>query len=269
MLVERAGRFARIWSEVQELGIYLADDDNTRQQQIEKVNSFCDSFVKACKKFGWESLSDHATRFKENVQDRLTRKEEKYVSTPQQEREAVSVLWDDFNTAIWNQLWRERCLVLDKSQRNYYEQESPLFGEKVASSFFRASQDIAEAGRCFALGRWTASVFHLMRVLELGLAALATELGISFEFENWHTVIERIESEIRKLDGLPKGPGKSEKLQKYSEAAKQFRYFKDAWRNHVSHSRVTYDETQSETIMRHVREFMQDLVVILATPPTP
>ena len=38
-------------------------------------------------------------------------------------------------------------------------------------------------------------------------------------------------------------------MQFYSETATQFRYFKNAWRNHVSHSNATYDEAQAEKIM--------------------
>ena len=46
----------------------------------------------------------------------------------------------------------------------------------------------------------------------------------------------------------------------YSEAAEQFTFVKDAWRNHVAHSRETYDLEQALSIMRHTGEFMNDLV---------
>ena len=96
---------------------------------------------------------------------------------------------------------------------------------------------------------------------------MARELNINFpaplEFENWNTIIEKIESEIRKLNNLPKGQQKSDELQFYSEAAKEFRYFKDAWRNHVSHSREKYDERQAKRIIEHVRDFMQHIAIRL------
>jgi hypothetical protein len=44
-----------------------------------------------------------------------------------------------------------------------------IFGESVANAFPNSSYDIAEAGICLALARGTAAVFHLMRVLEIGL----------------------------------------------------------------------------------------------------
>jgi len=46
----------------------------------------------------------------------------------------------------------------------YYESPN-LFGDDVNKNFASTEYDIKEAGKCFALGRWTASVFHLMRGL--------------------------------------------------------------------------------------------------------
>src|ERR1700687_6353897 len=46
---------------------------------------------------------------------------------------------------------------------------APPFGYDVAKAFPRASDDILEATKCYALERYTASVFHLMRAIEIGL----------------------------------------------------------------------------------------------------
>ena len=48
-------------------------------------------------------------------------------------------------------------------------QPAPPFGYDVAKAFPRASDDILEATKCYALERYTASVFHLMRAIEIGL----------------------------------------------------------------------------------------------------
>lgn len=36
----------------------------------------------------------------------------------------------------------------------------------------------------------------------------------------------------------------------------QFRYFKDAWRNHVCHLREKYNHDQALTILMQVKDFM-------------
>jgi predicted outer membrane protein len=96
-----------------------------------------------------------------------------------------------------------------------------------------------------------------MRVLEHGLRALAKDVGRNFDVQNWQNIIDEIESEIRHLSkSLPRGIQKNERIQFLSEAAKEFMYFKDGWRNHVSHGRGDYDEHQARSIMEHVRSFM-------------
>jgi hypothetical protein len=51
-------------------------------------------------------------------------------------------------------------------------------------------------------------------------------------------VIDRIEAKIREREkALKRGQEKDATLKFYSQAAVQFRYFKDAWRNHVAHLR--------------------------------
>ena len=132
-----------------------------------------------------------------------------------------------------------------------YFQNKELFRPEVNANFKSTVKDIYEAGNCFAHGNYTASVFHLMRVLEIALHVLAKALNVTFpaaiEIENWQNIIEKIESEIARLEKtLPKGTQKSEDLQFYSEAAKEFRYFKNAWRNHVSHSREDYEIQQCD-----------------------
>src|SRR5207302_260994 len=122
--------------------------------------------------------------------------------------------------------------------------------------FPEAVQDIAAASRCLALDEGTACVFHAMRVLEHGLRVMAMNVGLppdAMTHENWKVVIDQIEKKVREIEGLPKSPGKAEKLRVVSEACSQFRYFKDAWRNHVSHSRATYDVREADSVFNHVR----------------
>ena len=145
-----------------------------------------------------------------------------------------------------------------------YYQVVDLFGPAVSSAFGSVVRDVMLAGNCYATGNNTACVFHCMRVLEKGLHLFATHLNVPFktpiELENWQNIIEPIEKEIRRRESvLPKGSQKSKELQFMSEAAVQFRYFKEAWRNHVAHAREFYDETDARQIMDHVKQFMQSL----------
>src|SRR5262249_12565292 len=120
------------------------------------------------------------------------------------------------------------------------------------------------AVRTFALDEWDSSVFHAMRVLEHGLRWLAGQfpnltLRKPVELENWESIIgniqARIDEELKR--NAPRTTQRDSDLAFYGKAAAEFRYFKDAWRNHVMHSRNDpYDEYEAGRVLEHVATFM-------------
>jgi hypothetical protein len=137
-----------------------------------------------------------------------------------------------------------------------------IFGDKVASSFPSASFDIGNSGACLATMASTAAVFHLMRVLEIGLAALGNVFDVSLSHTNWAPAIEEIESRIRGMrqDPMWKAlPDCKEQQEFYAQAASHFAILKDAWRNHTMHVRGKYTEAEAERIFETVKAFMQKL----------
>jgi hypothetical protein len=145
----------------------------------------------------------------------------------------------------------------------FYEDVN-LFGDEVAANFPSTTFDIEEAGKCLALDRGTACVFHLMRVLEVGLYALGRDLGVQPE-PNWQNAIDQIQSAINILGKNDPGrtsknrPQWREKVQFYSEAATQFIWFKDAWRNRTVHAGRTYTVEKARHIFDHICEFMKHI----------
>ena len=150
----------------------------------------------------------------------------------------------------------------------YYDKVN-LFGDSVAANFPSAAFDIEEAGKCLALGRGTACVFHLMRVLEVGLYAMAKQFNVTPE-ENWHNAIEQIQSEVNRLAKTSTGsksPWKKawkDRVEFYSEAAVQFMYIKEAWRNRGAHAGKVYTLEKARSIFNHVCELMKHLATRLA-----
>lgn len=152
-------------------------------------------------------------------------------------------------------------LHIAANRRTLYEQKSPSFGLEVDLMFPDAKRDIEAASRCLALDEWTACVFHCMRVLEHGLRPLAQRFNVDFKVYAWHAVIKDVEQGIDALRNKGNLTDKDrEEITFYSDAATQFRYFKDAWRNHVSHAREHYDERDADKVYGHVRDFMQHMV---------
>jgi hypothetical protein len=174
--------------------------------------------------------------------------------------EILAVVLTEFHNNLIMEMTRPYFLMIPTERRWHYQSAS--FGDEVDTEFPEAASDIAAAGRCIAVEEWTAAVFHLMRVLEHGLRALAADVGLAesqVELQNWQNVIDRIERAIREREREPRSIEKSESLRAYSAAASQLRYFKDAWRNHVSHARAYYDEREAMNVWSHAQPFMQDL----------
>jgi hypothetical protein len=150
----------------------------------------------------------------------------------------------------------------------YYHIDLP--DEVSILSFPSAASEIIWAGRCLAVGLPTASVFHSMRAAEIGVRALGTALGVTFcfpiELAEWQNILDQIDAKIRNLKNQPRSPQKDSDLEFYSQAAAQFRYFKDGWRIRVAHARATYDEEQATDVVDHVRSFFVTLAGRLSEP---
>jgi len=138
--------------------------------------------------------------------------------------------------------------------------ENGCFGEDVENSFPSATVDIDEAGKCRALGRWTASVMHLMRVLEVGLKVLAAHCDV-IHADNWNKTLNEMEASIRSVkksvDGI-------EAEQWAAEAGTHLRFIKGAYRNHAMHPMKRYDEEQAVYIFDSARAFMRHLATRLS-----
>jgi hypothetical protein len=187
-----------------------------------------------------------------------------YTTKPHTHGQARSTV-EFLSTTFEQELGRNYFSYIDPEHAKYFRAmdqffTDPPFGKDVMFSFQTAIRDSALAGNCLACGFNDACVFHLMRVLEKGLAALAVVFSEPFAFEDWHNVIERLESKIRKIDSSFSSDWK-EKQTTYSEIAVQFMFFKGAWRNHVMHGRSEYDADRAKNIYEHVRVFMQHLAV--------
>jgi hypothetical protein len=165
-------------------------------------------------------------------------------------------LLKELSRRVKDEMTRNLYLVIPRRNVEYYQKQNP-FGDDVANNFQSASYDISEAGKCFAIDRDTASVLHLMRVLEIGLHALAKALNVPFQHSNWNTIIEQIEAEIRNIDkSLNKPPTWRDDRKFYSAAANQFRFFKDSWRNYAMHAHDKYTPEEALIIYTSVKAFM-------------
>ncbi len=160
---------------------------------------------------------------------------------------------------------KEKAFFYIPPERMKYwpKQKEPFaFGREVAISFPSSTFDANNAATCLATSHSTAAVFHLMRVLEIGLAALGKEFGVSLEHTNWQPALDQIEKKIRQMpqDGAWRSKADYKEQQEFfSQAASHFAILKDAWRNHAMHVRGKYTEEEAAQILSNVKAFMRKL----------
>jgi HEPN domain-containing protein len=167
---------------------------------------------------------------------------------------------------------KNKLFVYVPTHRTKFMQPRHFMSEATKEAFPVARKEMAEAGRCHAVGMYTAAVFHCVRAVEIGLRAMATdlkvELPIPLDLAEQETLIAGIESKVRALKEKPKSEQKDADQNFYSQAAMQFRYFKDGWRIRVAHTRATYDEPAAQSVIEHAATFIDILAARLKEPVT-
>lgn len=179
-------------------------------------------------------------------------------------------LQDDLNIAMFDHVY----VQIENRVRLYLEPQL-LFGEAVINAFPKAAPDIQDAGLSIAVDLGSAAVFHLMHVVEWGLRGLAAHLGLSkvvingktkktvpVAYSEWEKIIAQMNEKIEeKINKMARGEKKQKAQEFYYPAMAEFRGFKDAWRNHIMHTRGVYTREDAIAVWSHVERFMKGLAL--------
>ena len=130
------------------------------------------------------------------------------------------------------------------------------FGDDVTNAFRETPFDIEEAGKCLALGRSTACVFHLMRAMECAVQALAARLGFLNPDREWGKLLSDVHG---KIEAMPKG----EMRNRWSASHAHLYHVKQAWRNDTMHPKNKYTEEEGGEVYAAVRTFMRHLAKLV------
>jgi HEPN domain-containing protein len=166
------------------------------------------------------------------------------------------------NERIYDALSESMCLQIPPNKAEFYESKH-LFGEEVSNNFPSANYDIEEAGKCYAAGRYTACVFHLMRVMEIGVKAVASGLGILTKVRSaqpsWGEVLRLTNDEIQANNKSGAPSWTPEKRGFFENVQADLMTVKNAWRNTTMHVENSYDEERAEDVYNAVKGFMRHL----------
>jgi hypothetical protein len=167
--------------------------------------------------------------------------------------ELYNRLRDDLEARVFLSVEEDLC--------EYYKQTTPAFGATVERTFPQISEDVSEAGKCLALGRCTACVFHLMRAMEAVVKVLGDKLNVTVIDKNnvdleWGKILSNIEDKVAQM---PKGEMKD----RWSAAFSLLLHTKIAWRNPTMHPKQTYTPEQSRDVFNATRAFIVQLSALV------
>jgi hypothetical protein len=155
----------------------------------------------------------------------------------------------------------EEFLMVAASKRGYFKQSSPVFGDIAADKFAEAAEDIEEACKCFALDRYTATVFHLQRAMEAVVQKLGANLNVTIvdkddKHLSWGIIAGNMKTHV---DAMPKGALKD----RWSEALSLLYHVKQAWHNPTMHPKKTYTEPQAKDVLDATGSFIRYLATLV------
>jgi hypothetical protein len=173
--------------------------------------------------------------------------------------------YHEISNRLRDELLDTEVYALEPRERLYFSPREPLFGREFSTKFPTAGAfELDEAAKCLALGRPTASVFHLMRLMEVGIKAAAACLTIPpptrGSDRNWGKVLEKIKDELDRRNGArPTGWSVPADKEFFAEIHASLDAVRVAWRNTTMHVENKYTDDEAEHIFVAVKGFMKKL----------
>ena len=184
---------------------------------------------------------------------------------PEFDRSAFANELQHIIDALVSESHEHRFIQIRPDRAQYFGVSHP-FGESVSTAFPNATDDICAAADCLAVECNTAAVFHLMRVAEYGLRALAYDRRVKvprnrpLELATWEDIIRELEKAETAIQNYPKTLPREAQYVFYHGAMMEFRAFKNKFRNRLMHARESaYDRDEAHSAFERVRSFMQIL----------
>lgn len=194
--------------------------------------------------------------------DRVSAAFDHLLNVPSYTLETVGQAVKHLLSRIQDELSSQHYFHLDQQDVPFYVADHP-FGLCVSEKFGTATEDVSEAGKCLALQRPTACVFHLMRVMERGVQALGRKVKVKIKVrdQTWHQIMIHVSNAVVKMP--IKTSAQRTRKSKYAEAAAHLQSVRLAWRNEVMHPKQTYTRQEAFDIFSASKVFMAYLAELV------
>jgi hypothetical protein len=178
--------------------------------------------------------------------------------------ESVNRRTQDVNRTLRRELTQAKLVVLSDQERLWFDPPAPLFGDRFEARFqTKGAFELDEAAKCLALGRPTAAVFHLMRLLEVGIQALAACLGIPDPIKpaerNWSIMLDKVMDDGIKAKWPTAAARMRPNCKVFEELHASLDAVKNPLRNATMHVENKYTDAEADHIFALVKGFMMKL----------
>lgn len=175
----------------------------------------------------------------------------------------IAAACHQIKTAISDELDDHHAYIVGPREAKLINDTLGGFGIEVVKLFPATRQDISDGARCRAFELWTASVMHMMRVAEVGVAALADHLAVKTG-NTWGGTIANINKALADAGHAKGDPA----LQSWaSETATYLNFVKQAFRNPAMHPERSFSQEEAVLIYDNCRAFMRMLTKRLTPAP--
>lgn len=230
-----------LWLENFRLSVWANEDQPMKEETKEKARDRLGLLIDRCQELDLNSSAVFVAGLLQSVE------------TPTATVKEMKSRIPELQNRIHDELESVLFLYVPKHEANYFQKKQP-FGELVENKFPETAHDIEEAGKCIALSRSTAAVFHLMRVMEKGLQYFGKKLRVKLPQEKvWQDILNRINGKVSRMRPRAK------KTIIYADLAAHLYNVKVAWRNPVMHPKESYTPEEAQDVFSHVNIFMRHL----------
>jgi hypothetical protein len=194
--------------------------------------------------------------------DRVSQSFDMLMTIPEYTLDTVGQGIKHLLSRIHDELNMQFYFHLDQRDVPFYMPQNP-FGDEVAAKFRSATDDVSEAGKCLALQRPTACVFHLMRVMEFGVQVLGKKLKVKIDVhtQSWYQILLHVNNAVLALPS--KTTGQKAKKSAIASAAAHLQSVRLAWRNEVMHPKQSYTRQEAFEIFNASKTFMIHLAALI------
>lgn len=190
---------------------------------IFSISLWIEEAIKEMERLGLRASQHHAGQLRRMLQDDNTYSDSHL-------HDQITML----RTTLMAELDATVFLPVSAADARYYREPARDW-EEVIARFPEASDDIKEASRCYALGRYPASIYHCMQALEHGLLALGRFMGVEDPKSGFTAVSNALERVLKaRYDDLSDFQKEHRPL--FEQLNRPIQAIKDACRNKVDHA---------------------------------